>query len=77
MKNALNATQNTDRASFAVAPIAGGFTRMCVGDGNAGTNAARLYRTDDAVTRDRRELHRPDSTTTGVVGTEPNTKLLH
>jgi len=50
MKNALNATQNTDRASFAVAPIAGGFTRMYVGDGNAGTNAARLYRTDDAVT---------------------------
>ena len=50
MKNALNATQNTDRASFAVTPIAGGFTRMYVGDGNAGTNAARLYRTDDAVT---------------------------
>lgn len=50
MKNALNATQNTDRASFAVTPITGGFTRMYVGDGNAGTNAARLYRTDDAVT---------------------------
>jgi hypothetical protein len=50
MKNALNAAQNTDRASFAVTPIAGGFTRMYVGDGNAGTNAARLYRTDDAVT---------------------------
>ena len=49
MKNALNATQNTDRASFAVTPITGGFTRMYVGDGNAGTNAARLYRTDDAV----------------------------
>ncbi|HEU0275644.1 MAG TPA: hypothetical protein VFQ83_14050, partial [Candidatus Udaeobacter sp.] len=49
MKNALNAAQNTDRASFAVAPIAGGFTRMYVGDGNAGANAARLYRTDDAV----------------------------
>ena len=54
MKNALNATQNTDRASFAVTPIAGGFTRMYVGDGNAGTNAARLYRTDDAVTRPTR-----------------------
>jgi hypothetical protein len=50
MKNALNATQNTDRASFAVTQIAGGLTRMYVGDGNAGTNAARLYRTDDAVT---------------------------
>ena len=49
MKNALNVTQNTDRASFAVTPITGGFTRMYVGDGNAGTNAARLYRTDDAV----------------------------
>jgi hypothetical protein len=49
MKNALNATQNTDRASFAVTPITGGFTRMYVGDGNAGANAARLYRTDDAV----------------------------
>lgn len=50
MKFALNATQNTDRASFAVTPIAGGLTRMYVGDGNAGTNAARLYRTDDALT---------------------------
>jgi hypothetical protein len=50
MKNALNAAQNTDRASFAVTPITGGFTRMYVGDGNAGANAARLYRTDDAVT---------------------------
>jgi hypothetical protein len=49
MKNALNATQGTDRASFAVTPITGGFTRMYVGDGNAGANAARLFRTDDAV----------------------------
>ncbi len=49
MKNALNATQNTDRASFAVQQITGGFTRMYVGDGNAGVNAAQLYRTDDAV----------------------------
>ena len=31
MKNALNATLNTDRASFAVTPIAGGLTRMYVG----------------------------------------------
>ena len=52
MKNALNATQNTDRASFAVQPITGGFTRMYVGVGNASVttaNQARLYRTDDAV----------------------------
>jgi hypothetical protein len=53
MKSARNVTQNTDRASFAVAAIPGGFTRMYVGAGNASTsaaNAARLYRTDDAVT---------------------------
>jgi hypothetical protein len=60
IKNALNPAQNTDRASFDVTPIAGGFTRMYVGVGNAsiaacptcdgGSNQARLYRTDDAVT---------------------------
>jgi hypothetical protein len=60
IKNALNPALNTDRASFAVTPIAGGFTRMYVGDGNSsigscttcdgGSNQARLYRTDDAVT---------------------------
>lgn len=53
IKNALNAAQNTDRASFAVTTIAGGFTRMYVGVGNASVasaNQARLYRTDDAVT---------------------------
>jgi hypothetical protein len=53
IKNALNAALNTDRASFAVTPIAGGFTRMYVGDGNSSqtaANRARLYRTDDAVT---------------------------
>ena len=77
MKNALNATQNTDRASFAVTPITGGFTRMYVGDGNAGTNAARLYRTDDAVPRDQREFHGPDSAATSIVGAEPNARLLH
>jgi hypothetical protein len=52
IKNALNATRNDDRASFAVAAITGGFTRMYVGDGNgsvAAANQARLYRTDDAV----------------------------
>ncbi len=53
IKNARNAGLNTDRASFAVAPIAGGFTRMYVGVGNSSqtsANQARLYRTDDAVT---------------------------
>jgi len=53
IKNALNAALNTDRASFAVTPIAGGFTRMYVGVGNSSqtaANRARLYRTDDAVT---------------------------
>ena len=49
IKPALNAADNDDRASFAVTPITGGFTRMYVGDGNAGTNAARFYRTDDAA----------------------------
>src|SRR5437667_5463624 len=53
MKNARNVTLNTDRASFAVTPIAGGFTRMYVGVGNSSqttANRARLYRTNDAVT---------------------------
>src|SRR5256714_9914091 len=53
MKNALNATLNTDRAPFAVTPIAGGFTRMYVGVGNSSQTAAnrsRLYRPDCAVT---------------------------
>jgi hypothetical protein len=52
MKNALNPALNTDRASFAVTPISGGFTRMYVGVGNSSqtaANRARLFRTDDAV----------------------------
>src|SRR5437660_187402 len=52
IKTALNAALNTDRASFAVTPLAGGFTRMYVGDGNSSqtaANQARLYRTDDAA----------------------------
>src|SRR5256886_4541982 len=52
IKNALNPALNTDRASFAVTPIAGGFTRMYVGVGNTSitpANQARLYRTDDAA----------------------------
>jgi hypothetical protein len=53
MKNALNVTLNTDRASFAVTRIPGGLTRMYVGVGNssvAPSDQARLYRTDDAAT---------------------------
>jgi hypothetical protein len=53
IKNARNAARNTDRASFAVTPITGGFTRMYVGVGNdliTAANQARLYRTDNAVT---------------------------
>ena len=52
IKTALNATQNTDRASFAVTPIGGGSTRMYVGDGNAsdsGANRARFFRSDDVA----------------------------
>jgi hypothetical protein len=50
IKTALNPGLNTDRAEFAVTPISGGFTRMYVGDGNDGTNAARFYRSDDVAT---------------------------
>ena len=49
IKTALNAAQNTDRAQFSLGKLPGGFTRMYVGIGNAGTNAARFYRTDDAA----------------------------
>jgi len=49
IKPALNVAPNTDRSEFAVTPIAGGFTRMYVGDGNDGTDLARFYRTDDAA----------------------------
>jgi hypothetical protein len=69
IKNALNAAQNTDRASFAVTPITGGFTRMYVGVGNAsdsGVNRARFYRTDDAVTATNASF--TDMTTTQNIG---------
>ena len=49
IKTALNVMPNTDRAEFAVTPITGGFSRMYVGVGNDGTDAARFYRTDDAA----------------------------
>ncbi len=35
IKTALNAAQNTDRASFAVTQLPDGLTRMYVGEGNA------------------------------------------
>ncbi|MFN2547556.1 MAG: hypothetical protein ABR567_09005, partial [Myxococcales bacterium] len=52
IKTALNATRSDDRASFAVAKLANGKTRMYVGVGNgsdSGANRARFYRTDDAA----------------------------
>src|SRR5437870_602414 len=76
MKNALNATLNTDRASFAVAPIAGGFTRMYVGVGNSSqttANRARLYRTDDAVTATNASF--TDLTAVQQASTAPNQTL--
>ncbi len=42
-------TQNTDRAEFAVTPIAGGKTRMYVGDGSTGAPASKVLRSDDAA----------------------------
>jgi hypothetical protein len=49
IKEALTTAANTDRPEFAVTPIAGGLTRMYVGEGAAGAPAARFYRTDDAA----------------------------
>jgi hypothetical protein len=52
IKTALNPALNTDRASFAVTPVAGGRTRMYVGVGNssvASANQARLYKNGDAA----------------------------
>jgi hypothetical protein len=69
MKNALNPARNTDRASFAVTPIADGFTRMYVGVGNqtdSGANRARFYRTNDAVTATNASF--TDLTTTQNIG---------
>ena len=76
MKNALNATLNTDRASFAVTPIVGGFTRMYVGVGNtsiSAANQARLYRTDDAVTAT--DANFTDLTAVQQASTAPNQTL--
>jgi hypothetical protein len=47
---ALNPTQNTDRAEFAVTKLANGKTRMYVYDGNVGSPPARFYRSDDVAT---------------------------
>ena len=48
IKAARNPAQNTDRATFALASIGGGNTRMYVGIGNAGANAAHFWRSDNA-----------------------------
>jgi hypothetical protein len=48
----LDATLNTDRATFALAKLPGGFTRMYIGEGtsvDSGADRARVYRTDDAA----------------------------
>ena len=46
---ALDPTQNTDRAEFAVTPLTNGKTRMYVQDGNTGAPASRFYRSDDVA----------------------------
>lgn len=49
---ARNAADNSDRASFAVTPLAGGKTRIYAGIGNgthSAANFAHVFRTDDAV----------------------------
>src|SRR4029453_17435114 len=83
IKNALNPAQNTDRASFAVAAIAGGLTRMYVGVGNSsigacatcdgGSHQARGYRTDDAVTATNASF--TDLTALQQASTAPNQTL--
>jgi hypothetical protein len=50
IKAALDPTKNTDRAEFAVTRLDGGKTRMYVGEGAAGSPAARFYRSDDVAT---------------------------
>ena len=79
IKNALNPALNTDRASFSVTPIAGGLTRMYVGDGNSlistGEPGARVS-DGRRRSRDEREFHRLDSSTAGLKRTEPDDKLL-
>jgi len=47
---ALNPTQNTDRAEFAVTKLPNGNTRMYVGDGNVGAPAAHFFRSDSVAT---------------------------
>ncbi len=52
IKTPINAALNTDRAQFALAKLAGGLTRMYVGEGtssNSVANHARFFRTDDAA----------------------------
>ena len=49
IKTALAPANINDRAEFAVTRIAGGFTRMYVGDGNTGSPTAHVYRSDDVA----------------------------
>lgn len=46
---ALNASQSTDRPEFAVTLLSNGKTRMYAGVGNAGSPAARFFRSDDVA----------------------------
>ena len=48
--NALDPTQNTDRAEFGTTLLQNGKTRMYVQDGNTGSPQSRVYRSDDVRT---------------------------
>ena len=67
IKTALNPVQNTDRAEFAVTRLPSGDTRMYVGDGNAGSPAARFYRSDSVATGCRSFLISPPRRTSTTV----------
>jgi hypothetical protein len=50
IKAPLTTTTTADRAEFATTTLSNGNTRMYVGDGNDGTTAARVYRSDNVAT---------------------------
>ena len=60
--NALDPTQNTDRAEFATTLLQNGKTRMYVQDGNTGSPQSRVYRSDDVAHR-HAGLHGPNHAT--------------
>ena len=73
MKNALNATQNhRSRVIRCHTDYRRIYANVRGEDGNAGTNAARLYRTDDAVHATNASFTDLTATATGIVGAEPN-----